>query len=196
MAALTGFGEYPWVYCAILSCARGTQSICKHNIHQTCQQDLEVYSALLSALLAGWERLRLNGWASQRNWQSRRHDSAAQKQTVLGSLPPPNPSSSSRCVVCVFRMEDEGNSCSWFVSWQCFNKTQKNPPLSNKWWNVYQIKWGGYSWQIMSIHSDTRDTDYTPSGRRMIRRRLPHTLWLNSSTVITRIGIGTVRVSE
>ena len=29
----------------------------------------------------------------------------------------PNPSSSSsRCVVCVFRVEDMGNSCSWFVS--------------------------------------------------------------------------------
>ena len=33
------FGEYPCVICAIVSCARGMQSMCKRKIHQSCQRD-------------------------------------------------------------------------------------------------------------------------------------------------------------
>ena len=37
------FGEYLLVYCVNLPCARETQIISKHKIHQTCHRGLEVY---------------------------------------------------------------------------------------------------------------------------------------------------------
>ena len=41
------FGDYLFVDCVIFSCARGTQSICKHKIHQTYNRHFEVHSLSL-----------------------------------------------------------------------------------------------------------------------------------------------------